>query len=71
MPNKPLEETHTKDIANHLWKVASAGEISVAEFRRLFLFGLAALLKETDSMSYRIGKVQKLLEDKKGGTFSG
>lgn len=31
-----------------------AEPISVEEFRRLFLKGLAALLRETDSIAYRI-----------------
>jgi hypothetical protein len=45
----------SKEIAEYLARRAQQDqEISVAEFRRLFLMGLGALLREADSISYTI-----------------
>lgn len=53
----------SKEISEYLAKRVEQDEvISVVEFRRLFLMGLAALLRETDSISYRL----KQMEDKHG-----
>lgn len=47
----------SKEIAEYLARRAEQDEeISVAEFRRLFLMGLGALLREADSISYKINQ---------------
>ncbi len=50
----------TKDIAEDLELRARQDEpISPGEYRRLFIKGLAALLREVDAISYHIRNEQK------------
>lgn len=50
-----MENESSKDIANDLaLRARQPHEISASEYRRLFIRGLAALLREVDSISYAL-----------------
>jgi hypothetical protein len=53
----------TKDIADSLIRraryVQEQGPISPAEYRALFVLGLGYMLKELDSISYKLHKLEK------------
>lgn len=55
-----MEHEKSKDIANYLALRANQNvDISPAEYRRLFIKGLAALLREADSISYTLHELRK------------
>lgn len=50
----------TKDIAEALALRANQPDpVTPAEYRRLFILGLAALLREADSISYKLRQLQE------------
>lgn len=50
-----MDQEKSKDIANDLaLRARQPQEITASEYRRLFIKGLAALLREVDSISYAL-----------------
>jgi len=59
-----MQRQSSKEVAEELAQAVADAEnreepISVADFRRLFLKGLAAMVRETDSIAYRIREMEK------------
>lgn len=54
------KRTSSKEVGEQLAERAEQPEpIGVQEYRRLFIKGLAALVREVDSISYRIRESEK------------